>query len=148
MRGPESADREELVRLGAMLEENPASLGGRTTGMFLAETLLRVRDRRGRCVPLLANRVQREYERRRGRQNLVLKARQMGMSTWVAGRFFLKTITQPGTLTVQVAHTQDAAEGIFRMVHRFLEELPEGLRQGALKTSRANGRQIVFPELD
>ena len=63
----------------------------------------------------------------------MLKARQMGMTTWVAARFFLKTITQPGTLTLEVAHTQEAAEEIFRIVHRFLEWLPDGLRDGPLR---------------
>src|SRR5207245_1335747 len=56
--------------------------------------------------------------------------------------------THPGTLTVQVAHDQESAEEIFKIVHRFLENLPEGLRLGPLRTSRANVRQIVFPELD
>jgi hypothetical protein len=78
----------------------------------------------------------------------VLKARQMGLTTWAAARFFLKTITQPGTLTLEVAHTQEAAEEIFRIVHRFLDYLPEEMREGALRTSRANVRQIVFPEID
>jgi len=77
-----------------------------------------------------------------------LKARQMGMTTWAAARFFLRTITQPGTLTLEVAHTQEAAEEIFRIVHRFLDYLPEGLREGALRTSRDNTRQIVFAEID
>jgi len=72
----------------------------------------------------------------------------MGMTTWIAGRFFLKTITGRGVLTVQVAHTREAAEAIFRVVQRFYESLPEDLRKGALKRSRANLRQMVFPELD
>lgn len=141
-------DLDELRGLGMVLDERLTSLKHQTTGMFLAETLLKVRDRRGQCVPLVPNRVQREFERRRGRRNIVLKARQMGISTWVAGRFFLKTITQPGTLTVEVAHTQEAAEDLFRMVHRFLDYLPAGLRQGALRTSRSSARQMIFPALD
>jgi hypothetical protein len=92
--------------------------------------------------------VQQEFEKRRGQRNIVLKARQMGLTTWVAARFFLKTITQPGTLTLEVAHTQEAAEEIFRIVHRFLDWLPDGLRKGTLKTARSNVRQIVFPEID
>ena len=72
----------------------------------------------------------------------------MGMTTWVAGRFLLKTITKPGTLTLQVAHTQESAEEILRIVHRFVEHLPPGLRMGALKTSKSSVRQIVFPEID
>ena len=119
-----------------------------TTGIVLASSLLKVRDRRGRLVELRANPAQLEFERLRGQSNIVLKARQMGISTWVAGRFFLRTITQPGTLTVQVAHTQAAAESIFRCVHRFLGGLPAALREGALRTARASARQIVFPALD
>jgi hypothetical protein len=99
-------------------------------------------------MPLRPNRVQQEFERRRGQRNVVLKARQMGMSTWIAARLFVKTMCVPGTLSVQVAHTQDAAEAIFRTVHRFYEGLPESLRRGALRASRVNARQIVFGGLD
>jgi hypothetical protein len=116
--------------------------------MMLAEKLLFVRTREGWTAQLKANAVQRAFERRRGERNIVLKARQMGLTTWAAARFFLKTITQPGTLTLEVAHTQEAAEEIFRIVHRFVDWLPEELREGVLKTSRTNVRQIVFPKMD
>jgi hypothetical protein len=141
-------DLEELLALGRLLDERPEQLGGETAGVFLAGALLKVRTRTGAFAPLQPNRAQREFERRRGRANIVLKARQMGISTWVAGRFFLKMVTQPGTLSVQVAHTQEAAEEIFRVVRRFHSELPEELREGVLRTSRANARSLVFPELD
>jgi hypothetical protein len=141
-------DREELIHLGKVLDDATAKLDGKTTGVFLAERFLRIRNRAGQFVPLIPNQAQEEFERRRRLENIVLKSRQMGISTWVAGRFFLKTITQPGTVTLQVAHTQEAAEGIFRIVHRFLESLPEQFRNGVLRTSRASSRQIVFPALD
>ena len=47
-----------------------------------------------------------------------------------------------------MAHTREAAEEIFRIVHRFVDSLPGEMRKGLLKTSRSNVRQIVFPELD
>ncbi len=114
----------------------------------MLQALLRIRDKRGRLVPLRANRVQREYSRRCGRRNIILKARQVGITTFIAARFFLATITHPGIVSVQVAHDQRSAEELFRIVHRFLENLPEGLRGGALATSRANVRQLIFPALD
>jgi len=141
-------NKEDLEELGRMLDLRPARLRGRTVGMTLAEHLLRVRTRDGRAAGLRANAAQREFERRRGRRNIVLKARQMGMTTWAAARFFLRTITQPGTLTLEVAHSQESAEEIFRIVHRFVNWLPEELREGPLKTSQSNVRQIVFPEID
>jgi len=146
--GKAQLDRRELELLGGMLDRRPSLLKGRTTGEFLAEAVLRVRGKDGRLRPLKANAAQRAFEQRRGAGNIVLKARQMGLTTWVAARFLLKTICQPGTLTLQVAHTQDSAEEILRIVHRFVEHLPAGLRAGALKTSRSSVRQIVFPEID
>jgi hypothetical protein len=141
-------DGAELLRLGSMLDERPAILRGQTVAMALARILLKVRTRDGRTARLNANPAQRLFEERRGRQNIVLKARQMGMTTWTAARFFLKTITRPGTLTLQVAHTQQAAEEIFAIVHRFVDLLPGNLRKGPLKTGRSNVRQLVFPVLD
>ena len=148
VRPPLRLDGEELVRYGRILDRRPVSLQGRSVAEELAERWLRVRTRDGRTMPLRANASQRRFEQRRGQRNIVLKARQMGLTTWAAARFFLKTVTQPGTLTLEVAHTQEAAEEIFRIVHRFLDCLPAEMRDGPLKTSRQNSRQIVFPRMD
>ena len=132
---------EALLRLGREMERAPEA------GLLAAEALLRVRDRQGRLRPLRANVAQRAFALRSGRENIVLKARQMGMSTWVAGRFFLRTITRPGTLTLHVAHTREAAESLFTIVRRMWEELPEGMRAGPLRLQRANAGQMVFAEM-
>ncbi len=133
---------EDLVRLGAEMDS------GLEKALALTERTLKIRNRLGLCVPLAANQAQKQYERKAGRRNIVLKARQMGVTSWIAGQFFLRTILHPGTVTVQVAHEQGAAEQIFRIVHRFLAHLPEPLRTGALKTVRRSARRILFPEID
>ncbi|MDW5265705.1 MULTISPECIES: terminase [Acidobacteriaceae] len=133
---------EDLLKYGKEMKDDPRKV------FEIAGKLLKVRDREGVERPLRANRVQKEFERRRGQRNIVLKARQMGISTWVAARFFLKTITARGVMTVQVAHTKEAAESIFRMAQRFWECLPEKLRDGPLRRNRANSGQMRFTELD
>ena len=145
---PEDLDRDELEQFGAILDRRPKSLRGDSVAIALAAQMLRVRTREGATKPLRANAVQRAFEKARGQQNIVLKARQMGLTTWAAARFFLKTITRPGTLTLEVAYTLEAAEEIFRIVHRFLDCMPEALRTGPLRTSRQSVRAIAFPELD
>ncbi|HEY7096309.1 MAG TPA: terminase [Terriglobales bacterium] len=110
--------------------------------------LLMIRSKKRGLVPLQLNRAQLEFSRAYSTRNIVLKARQLGITTYVAARFFIETIVRPGTLTVQVAHNQDSAEDIFRIVHRFWENLPEATRTGALVTSHNNVRQIAFPSLD
>jgi hypothetical protein len=139
---------EKMLHYGKNFDEALEGGEGELVSEWLTRELLKIRDRNGEESPLLANAVQLEYARRRGRQNIVVKARQMGLTTWIAGRFFLKTITRRGVLTVQVAHTREAAESIFRMVQRFWECLPEEMRKTWLKRSRANVGQMVFPELD
>src|SRR5271165_5871039 len=143
---------EQLACLGAMLEEQIAA----DRGMWRGETARRaaiehqayIRGKDKHVNPMRMNQAQREVDRRAGKRNIILKARQVGITTYVAARFFLHTMLQPGTLSVQVAHDQQSAEEIFRIVHRFLENLPTEWRHSALKTSRANVRQIIFPKLD
>lgn len=135
-------DVEGLLKLGREIDQNPDAM------IAAVKEFLKVRDRHGNVRPLEANEVQRAFEQRRKQANIVLKARQMGVTTWVAARMFMKTITAKGVLTVQVAQTREAAEGIFRMVQRFWEQLPQEAREGPLRRSRANSGQMCFPELD
>ena len=109
---------------------------------------MRIRNKSGLLVPLELNESQRQISRQWKKRNIILKARQLGITTYVAARYFIAAITNPGSVVVQVAHDQRSAEEIFRMVHRFQENLPETLRQGALVTSRCNVGQLVFPLLD
>jgi hypothetical protein len=133
---------EALIEMGCRMDRQPDLLVG------WAERLLKVRGRNGQVQPLAANAAQQAFEGRCGRQNIVLKARQMGLTTWVAARFFLRTITRPGTLTLQVAHTREAAEGIFAVVRRMWSGLPRDLREGPLWLGRSNAGQMVFPALE
>jgi len=157
---PEPAEKTVawLKRCGTRLDAQPRpdqraghgkeSREAATVREHLIYRLLKIRGKNGSLRNLLLNRAQQDLERSSAKRNIVLKARQLGVTTYVAARFFISTISREGTLSVQVAHDQRSAEEIFRIVHRFLDNLPEQLRQGALVTSRANVRQIVFPMLD
>ena len=134
-----------LRRLGGVLDHR---VGEWMVRDLLIAGLLKVRSKTKGLILLKPNRAQREYSRRCSKRNIVLKARQLGITTYVAARYFVQTITQPGTLTVQVAHNQESAEEIFKIVHRFWENLPGAMKTGALVRSRANVRQIAFPRLD
>ena len=135
------SELEGLVRLGLLLDSQPECM------VSAAYELLKVRDRQGRTVRLKANAAQQAFEAGHGRENIVLKARQMGMSTWVAARFFLRTITHPGTLTLQVAHNREAAEAMLALVRGMWAELPESLTEGPLRLHRSNAGQMVFGEI-
>ena len=132
----ESAKREDRERIAPTLRD------------LLVARLLKIRSKEGGSRWFRPNPAQIAFADRATTRNIILKARQLGLTTYVAARFFVHTITHPGTLAIQVAHSQDAAEELFQIVHRFLENLPASMHRGALSTSRANVRQIVFPRLD
>ncbi|MFC6646185.1 terminase [Granulicella cerasi] len=134
-------DVEYLLEMGRRMEQE------RGYAMKVAQRWVRVRDRRGRMIALEANTAQRAYEQRRGQHNIVLKARQMGMTTWAAAQCLLFAITHPGVMVLEVAHTRDAAESLFAMTRRMWGVLPLEMREGALRLERSNSAQMVFAEL-
>ena len=118
---------------------------------WIAENL-KIRTKAGAGIPFELNAVQREYARvcreKQSKKNIVLKARQVGMTSYIAARCFVQTIARPGTLTMLVAHDREAAEEIFRIVHRFWDRLSPKWQRGALRTSHSSARELVFPRMD
>ena len=135
----------DLLQLGKALR-NPQT-DDENLYTAAAADLLEIRDRNGNFRKMALNNAQTEFERRHTQRSIVLKARQMGISTWIAGRFFLRTISAPGVLTVQIAQNREAAESLFRMVQRMYDRLPDTLKKG-LKRSRNNVGQMAFAELE
>ncbi len=156
-------ESEELIDLGLTLDEfapEPrwkkdyagAILWKMTKRDNWIEEKLKIRTKTQGNIPFVLNAVQGEYSRvcleNLAKRNIVLKARQLGITSYIAARLFVQTITRRGTLTMLVAHDREAAEEIFRIVHRFWDNLPLKLQEGPLKTSHSSARELVFPRLD
>ena len=101
-------------------------------GDVLVEDHLKIRTKVGLTDKMALNLAQMRYSydcaQRASKKNIVLKARQVGMTSYIAARFFVQTVTRPGTLTMLVAHDRESAEEIFRIVHRFWDNLKDELR--------------------
>jgi hypothetical protein len=146
---------EYLEKLGETLDELRKGLRpGRedTRRDCFIEEYLKIRTKTANRACFKLNRAQEEYSwdcwKQKSKKNVVLKARQVGITTYIAARFFVQTITQPGTLSMQVTQDRESAEDIFRIVRRFWENMPDEARKGYLRTSHKNARQLVFPRSD
>jgi len=101
-----------------------------------AQAVLRIRNKAAQLVPLAPNFAQRYVEERLEAQKretgrvraVVLKARQEGVSTWTAGRFFHQTHLWSGSKALILADALDRAQAIFGIYERFWTELPEDLK--------------------
>lgn len=117
------------------------------------EKFLRVRPREGgERVPFIHNAAQRvlaarlkwELETFGMIRALIPKARRMGVSTEIGGRFFQQTATRFGRRAQVVAHRSDSAAGLFREVKEFYNGLPAALRP---HISASNSYELVFDVL-
>ena len=69
------------------------------------------------------------------------KARQLGVSTYVAARLYNKTINSPGLRTIIIGHERAASRNLFSLVKRFHDNLPDDLRP---HTGTGNAEELVF----
>lgn len=109
---------------------------------------LKIQTKDQRLIPLEPNTVQARYLTQLGhtlrhKREIILKARQFGFSTLLIALMFQDTVNTPNTVSVIIAHDQEATENLFQMVSRFWENLPDGIRP---PTRYANRRELYFPD--
>lgn len=76
---------------------------------------------------------------------IILKARQMGFSTFVSAWYTTDTVTNIGRKTAVVAHTEESTKEIFTKYRVMVNNLPEQLIP---ETSNSNAQEIVFDTKD
>jgi transcriptional regulator with XRE-family HTH domain len=119
---------------------------------FAAATL-RIRSKSGTTLPLVFNCAQQHIHERleAQRQNLgrvralVLKGRQQGCSTYIAGRFYHRTIRGRGLRAFILTHETRATQNLFEMIERFHANCPEAERP---LTGASNAEELWFSALD
>jgi hypothetical protein len=117
------------------------------------ETFLRVRPREGgERIPFVLNAAQRVLHAKIQAEKqafgvvraLIPKARQMGVSTYVGGRYFHRTATESGRRAQIVAHRSDSATNLHREIKEFYEGLPACARP---HLGASNARELIFDRL-
>ena len=120
---------------------------------FYAAELLKIRPKAGALAPFIFNPAQRELHRRIEAQKaktgrvrvIVLKARQMGISTYVAARFYKATTASPGLRTQIIGHEKPASRNLFNLVKRFHDNMPAEHKQSV---GTNNADELVFDAID
>ncbi len=116
-----------------------------------ARRCLTILDKEGRAQRFDLNKAQRYVHERLEKQlaelgyvrALILKGRQQGVSTYIAGRFYHRVSMRFGQRSFIVAHEQKATDNLFSMVKRYQEHNPLGPSIGA-----TNAKELIFDKLD
>ena len=118
-----------------------------------ARACLKIRTKSGDVHPFRLNRSQLYLHNRLEAQlrtkgkvrALVLKGRQVGISTYIAGRFYWKITHKFGFRAFILTHMDSASDNLFGMAKRYHEGCPELMRP---ETGKANAKELSFSRLD
>ena len=119
------------------------------------ENFLKIRDKKSQLIPFKLNHAQRivmekikqcEKEKKLKRF-IVLKARQMGLSTLFEGLIFHDTANNPFRNSLIIAHEEPASVNLFNMSKLYYENLPDVIRP---MKKYSNGKVLSFenPTID
>src|SRR5262245_47674693 len=120
---------------------------------YFAQHSLRLRPKAGPLEPFVFNSAQGKLHEiiegqkaRTGKVRVVvLKARQLGVSTYVAARLYHRTINNPGLRTIIIGHERRASSNLFDIVRRFHDNMPEPERPS---TGVSNREELIFDKID
>lgn len=114
---------------------------------------LKIRTKSGTIQPLIFNKAQlfahSKLEEQKGRTGkvraLVLKARQQGMSTMIAARYYHKVSWNTGMQAFILTHALDATNNLYAMAKRLHEYCPVEVRP---EVGKSNAKELAFSLLD
>lgn len=120
---------------------------------FYAKNAIKIRTKSGEIAPLVQNAgqkllqdaIDRDMATRGYARIIVLKGRQMGMSTYIGGYLFFSVSQRKAAKAMVVAHVADSTRALFDMVKRVYDNCPEVLKPSTKYSSR---RELFFDKLD
>jgi hypothetical protein len=118
---------------------------------LFAEECLIVRGKDTNLGPFVLNEAQLYVHERLEAQRrehgfiraLILKGRQQGISTYVAGRYYQRVSTRKGVSVYILAHEQPASDNLFNIVDRYQRNNPLAPHVGI-----SNTKELIFDRLD
>lgn len=105
--------------------------------------LYKVINKRGECVTFKLNKEQRSLYENFWYSNIILKARQLGISTFVC-IFFLDQCLFKSTISAGIiAHTKEDAEHMFKRIKFAYDQLPQSIKEFRV-ANVDSARELVF----
>lgn len=113
------------------------------------ENYIKIRDKRGRIIPLILNKPQLKYynvikklhEENKPIRIIILKSRQMGFSTETEAIITKNTTTHHNYRAGIIAHKETSTTNIFEMSKLMINYLPDAIRPAQRKS---NAKELVF----
>lgn len=120
---------------------------------YYAQKALKIRTKDGEVVNLKLNVAQErlleivngQFKSEGKVRVIILKARQMGLSTAVGGFMYWWTSQRKAQKTIVVTHHAESTKSLFDMTRRYYDNTPEALKP---KTKYSSRKELNFDKLD
>ena len=103
-----------------------------------------IKTKQGKVELFNPNRCQEDFLERDEGKAIILKARQMGMSTLCLLRLLDQTIFNQNTTSVILAHTRESVQKLFKIIKFAYEQYPKGMPKPKAKYDTKN--ELYFEE--
>jgi hypothetical protein len=113
-----------------------------------ARYFLRIVDKNGKSVPFVFNQEQHDLITSLDKYNIVLKSRQLGITSVACALSLYYCFTEPGSCCLLMSYSLDSAKGIFNKLKSLYNSIPDCVRVQEIANNRtelrfANNSQIV-----
>lgn len=108
------------------------------------ENFYKIVDKHGRVIPFKLNWAQKELNDGLHNMNIILKARQLGLSTYISIFFLDACLFNPNISAGIIAHTKEDAQQIFKKIRFAYDNLPSFISYDFPATSDSV-RELSFP---
>lgn len=113
---------------------------------YFAAACLKIQTKDGQLIPFKLNKVQNEIlkkinacqQQKKPVRLIIVKARQLGVSTLMAGYIFWQAVTKSNRRAMIVAHRAEDASGLLQKSHLFYQKMPEMIRPDKKSLSKTD----------
>lgn len=114
---------------------------------LFAKYFLKITNKNGDLVPLEWNSIQKDFHSKRTGRDIVLKARQHGMSTYTQGEIFRRLVTKR-TRALTLTHDDKTTQILRETADRYYKYFPQFEEADKPKRKYANASLSHYPETD
>lgn len=105
--------------------------------VLFIQNFLKITDKNGKVVPFKLNPMQKEFIKNLDSYNIILKARQGGMSVAICGLAIYYAVTQPNSTCMMLSHNDESTRAIFNKLKNIYNSLPDVIRLKLIRNNRA-----------
>lgn len=104
---------------------------------LFVKNLMKINNKVGERVPFIWNKMQKDFVENMDSYNIILKARQGGMSVCICSLAIYYAITEPNCVCMMLSHNDESTRAIFNKLKNIYNSIPEPIRLPLIRNNRA-----------